>query len=206
MSDLTSILRQSQTALAVLGATAVLCLTSNWVLSVFLQKAQSELVIVQSAKSTAETDLTAKQNELALFKSNFSRFESLKQKGLVGSANRDKWVEDLVGVHQRSELPQTLGYSLLVPRALVAANAANAGANAGATLAPVELHELEVLLEKIHEVELIQFLNRYQNEVRGLYRLQSCVLSSPGSSGLSANCRLYFFNQPLTPVSAAKTP
>jgi hypothetical protein len=206
MSDLTSILRQSQTALAVFGATAVLGLTSNWALTVYVQKAQSELVIVQLAKSTAETDLTAKQNELALFKSNFSRFESLKQKGLVGSANRDNWVEDLVEVHQRSELPQTLGYSLLVPRALVGANAGNPGANAGATLAPVELHELEVLLEKIHEVELIQFLNRYQNEVRGLYRLQSSVLSSPGSSGLSANCRLYFFNQPLTPASAAKTP
>jgi hypothetical protein len=142
-----------------------------------------------------------------MFKSNFSRFEALQQKGLVGVAKRDDWVEDLVKAHQRAKLPLTLGYDLLAPRALVAANAApNAGVASGATIAPVELHELDVSLDSIHEVELIQFLNRYQDEVRGRYRLQSCVLSSPRNSGLSANCRLYFFNQPLTPASAARTP
>jgi hypothetical protein len=207
MSDLTSILRQSKTALAVLGGTALLGLASYFALAAFLQKDQTELASVQSEKAASETDLTAKQAELAMFKSNFSRFEALQQKGLVGVAKRDDWVEDLVRAHQRAKLPLTLGYDLLAPRAVVAANAApNAGVASGATMAPVELHELDVSLDSIHEVELIQFLNRYQDEVRGRYRLQSCVLSSPRNSGLSANCRLYFFNQPLTPASAARTP
>jgi len=207
MSDLTSILRQSKTALAVLGGTALLGLASYFALAAFLQKDQTELASVQSEKAASETDLTAKQAELAMFKSNFSRFEALQQKGLVGVAKRDDWVEDLVRAHQRAKLPLTLGYDLLAPRAVVAANAApNAGVASGATMAPVELHELDVSLDSIHEVELVQFLNRYQDEVRGRYRLQSCVLSSPRNSGLSANCRLYFFNQPLTPASAARTP
>ena len=207
MSDLTSILRQSKTALAVLGASAMLGLASYFALAAYLQKDQTELASVQSEKAASETDLTAKQAELAMFKSNFSRFEALQQKGLVGVAKRDDWVEDLVRAHQRAKLPLTLGYDLLAPRAVVAANAApNAGVASGATIAPVELHELDVSLDSIHEVELIQFLNRYQDEVRGRYRLQSCVLSSPRNSGLSANCRLYFFNQPLTPASAARTP
>ncbi|MEI6760270.1 MAG: hypothetical protein WCO22_07430 [Betaproteobacteria bacterium] len=207
MSDLTSILRQSKKALAVLGASATLGLASYFALAAFLQKDQTELASVQSERAASETDLTAKQAELAMFKSNFSRFEALQQKGLVGVAKRDDWVEDLVKAHQRAKLPLTLGYDLLAPRALVAANAApNAGVASGATIAPVELHELDVSLDSIHEVELIQFLNRYQDEVRGRYRLQSCVLSSPRNSGLSANCRLYFFNQPLTPASAARTP
>jgi len=207
MSDLTSILRQSKTALAVLGASAMLGLASYFALAAYLQKDQTELASVQSEKAASETDLTAKQAELAMFKSNFSRFEALQQKGLVGVAKRDDWVEDLVRAHQRAKLPLTLGYDLLAPRAVVAANAApNAGVASGATIAPVELHELDVSLDSIHEVELVQFLNRYQDEVRGRYRLQSCVLSSPRNSGLSANCRLYFFNQPLTPASAARTP
>jgi hypothetical protein len=207
MSDLTSILRQSKTALAVLGGTALLGLASYFALAAFLQKDQTELASVQSEKAASETDLTAKQAELAMFKSNFSRFEALQQKGLVGAAKRDDWVEDLVRAHQRAKLPLTLGYDLLAPRAVVAANAApNAGVASGATIAPVELHELDVSLDSIHEVELVQFLNRYQDEVRGRYRLQSCVLSSPRNSGLSANCRLYFFNLPLTPASAARTP
>jgi len=207
MSDFKSILRQSQSALAVLGATALLGLAANWALAAFLQKDQTELVNAQSEKAASETDLTAKQAELALFKSGFSKFEALQQKGLVGAAKRDEWVEDLVRTHQRAKLPMTLGYDLPAPRALIAASpAANSGANAGAAMAPVALHELEVTLDNIHEAELIQFLNRYQDEVRGRYRLQSCVLSSPKSSGLSANCRLYFFNQPLTPASAARTP
>jgi hypothetical protein len=215
MSDYSSILRQSRTALAVLGAAAVLGLTSYLAPIYFVKKNQTDLISAQSGTTAAETDLTARQADLALLKANFSKFDDFKRKGMVGAANRYDWADDLVSSHQRSKLPDTLSFNLISPKPLGVANPASAnttasgnppGSNAVVTVAPVDVHELQVSIDAIHEVELIQFLNRYQDEVRGRYRLQSCVMTSRASLGLRAECSLYFFNQPWTPAAAAPTP
>jgi hypothetical protein len=201
MSDIASILRQSKMGLSILGVAAVLGFSANWTLNIYAQKNSVELTTVESEKSTLEAELTGKMSELKLYQSDFSFFETLRQQGLVGLADRQNWIEKLETVHQREKLPDTLGYSLLSPKAITAAENTEA-----AVAVPAEMHELELTLDGIHEAELIKFLGNYRNQVKGRYRLQSCVLSSPQNTGVSVNCRLFFFVQPMAPSTGARVP
>jgi hypothetical protein len=196
MSDLTVILRQSRLGLLVFATTVVGSALALWGMHSFEQNIHLELVAVQSQETGEVAKLKEKIAELELLKTNYSKFESLRRSGLVGEADREGWAETLLKVHRTSGLPDSLGYALLTPLALPNANPSTA-------VAPAQTHDMKLTLEGIHEVELFELLKTYEQQVNGRFRLESCQLTSPGSLGLTANCLLRFFNQPLTPPSTA---
>ena len=196
MTDLSAILYQSRRALLVFAAIAVLGGLLVWALQQYGQSLQSEVAAAKAEKAQLQSTLTGKQEELALLAANMPRFEALRQAGLLGPADREGWAETLIKVHQASGLPDTLSYSL---KPAVAA----APVDPSSPVAPFQTHELTLSLEGIHEPELFDLLASYGAQVKGLFRLQSCDLSSPASQGLTAKCELRFFKQPLAASSPA---
>lgn len=195
MSDLTLIVRQSRLGLIVVATAVLGSALALWGMHRFEQTIHLELVASQSAESSESAKLKEKTAELALLKSNYTAFEGLRKSGLVGEADREGWAETLLKVHRSKGLPDTLIYALLAPLAMP-------GANPSTVVAPVQTHDMTLKLDGIHELELFDLLKSYEQQVDGRFRLQSCQLTSPGSRGLSANCLLRFFNQPLTPPAS----
>jgi hypothetical protein len=192
MSDLTVILRKSRLGLFVLATAVLGSALALWGMHSFEHNIHLELVANQSQETGESAKLKEKTSELTLLKSSYTAFESLRKSGLVGEADREGWAETLLKVHRSNGLPDTLSYALLAPLALPSASPSS-------VVAPVQTHDMTLKLDGIHEVELFDLLKSYEQQVDGRFRLQSCQLSSPGSRGLTANCLLRFFNQPVTP-------
>lgn len=151
----------------------------------------------QSQLAAEQEQLAGKQKDLANIQSHLQEFRRLERQGMIGAARRENWVEQLMATRQELELPDTLSYTLKPPApANTGTEQPPAGEesppNAEAPLA----HPLEFELRQIHEEELLALLKNYQNKESGRFRIQSCRLSEPGASGLSAQCTLRFFTLP----------
>lgn len=198
MSDLTSIVRQSRLGLITLATTMTVGIFAFWGMTSFEQNVRLELSTFQTRETGEKAKLKEKDAELALLKANFAKFEALRESGLAGNADREGWAETLLKVHKNKDLPDTLGYTLLAPVPLP-------GVEPSPTVAPAQSHDMTLTLDGIHEGELLDLLNSYEQQVKGKFRVQSCQLTSPSSKGLTASCLLRFFNQPLTPPAVAPT-
>ncbi|NDC10126.1 MAG: hypothetical protein EBZ75_12460 [Oxalobacteraceae bacterium] len=196
MSDLINIVRQSRVGLVSLATTIALGALVVWGTRSFEQNVRLELSAVQAKETAENAKLESRDAEMALLKASFTKFEALRGSGLAGNADREAWVESLLKVHKSKDLPDTLSYSLLAPVPLP-------GAEPSPTIAPALTHDMTLTLDSIHEGELLDLLNSYEQQVKGKFRVQSCQLSSPSSKGLTASCLLRFFNQPLTPPPVA---
>jgi len=164
----------------------------------FKDKMQVELSQVQQTQSSTQASLAEKQIDLGNLQAKIERFNLLRQQGLVGSADREGWVEQLVASQQRTGLPNTLAYTLQAPKPMTtqgeAVSAAPAAADAvpGAATGP-QFYDLDIELGSIHEEELLALLRDYQAQVKGRFRVNACTLSGRTETGLSAHCTLRFF-------------
>jgi hypothetical protein len=155
----------------------------------------------QQLQSQNEASLQQKQADALSLRAEIKVFNTLREQGVVGMAEREGWVEQLVASRERMGLPNTLTYTLRPPQPLaqqgVDASAASAepGAVAEASGDPL-FHDLEFQVKGIHEGELLAFLSAYRAQVKGRFRVNECSLTEPLEDGLFARCTLRFFTLP----------
>ena len=171
--------------------------------SAHLQKQLSTDLASQQAQIAAEEENRGqKQKDLDNILLHIQQFQKLQQKGLVGAARREDWVEQLIASRKQLGLPDTLAYTLKQPTPLregTAPEDAAAATTSPPSDAPLA-HNLEFELRNIHEEELLALLKTYESKVLGRFRIQSCKFAEPSSSGLFTQCTLRFFTMPQKPA------
>lgn len=200
MNDWLPILRRARTPLLVLAGTAVLGAALFFGSRHVLDQLEQGLAEAQAQSGVQQAALAEKERDLAGTEANLGLFRTLQQQGLVGIAEREAWVEQLLASRRDLGLPETLTYTLKPPAPLGTdpAAATSAAPTPAAADAPMA-HDLEFEIRDIHEAELLALLDTYRAKVRGRFRTQSCRLSEPAPSGLAARCVLRFFT--LAPVA-----
>ncbi|MGE5385605.1 MAG: hypothetical protein ACM3SV_06945 [Betaproteobacteria bacterium] len=192
------ILQLARPQLLILAGVASFSLIAYFGSRHVLDQLGQSLAQAQNQASAQQAALAEKEQNLADIRANLGKFRTLEQQGLVGPPDREDWVEQLLAVRKQLGLPETLTYTLKPPVPLGAAPAAAAGAPE-ATPAGSDTpltHDLELEIRDVHEEELLALLENYRAKVHGRFRLQSCRLTEPGPSGLTARCVLRFFTLP----------
>lgn len=184
-------------------AGAIFLALSLMVGSVFLRDSLKEGVAEsRNLLASLRTGLEAKTQDLVNIREHIETFRGLKKQGLVGNADREGWVEQLVASRQQLAVGSAITYNLKPAQAMADSTVADtSGSVPGATPAPAApdapaTHDLDFELVAIHEGELISFLNHYRTKVQGQFRVQGCRLGQATPSGLMANCTLRFFSLP----------
>lgn len=203
MKDQLHILFLARRCLIVLAAALLIGLALYLGSRFFKDRGQAQLAQAQRGESANQASLAEKQSDLANMQAEISRFNRLRQQGMVGTPEREAWVEQLVASRQRTGLPDTLVYTLQAPKplALQAMDAAGNEATPATTetgpdaVAPV-FHDLDFAVASIHEEELLALLQNYRAQVKGRFRVNACLLSDRTETGLTARCTLRFFTLP----------
>lgn len=194
------ILRLARKSLYLLGIVLVLCAavvagTASWA-----SKVNAALAQLQASVQAQQDQLTAKQNDLLNMRDHIKRFETLRTQGMVGSADRAQWVEQLQASYQGLGFGSRIAYQLQVPQPMGDAAAQAAGADGEAPV--TQFHDLKFEMRDGHEGDLINLVRNYRDAVKGRFRVQSCVLDGAKQDGLNANCVLRFFSVPPPPPVA----
>lgn len=155
------------------------------------------------AEFAAQEEIRAqKERDLSDIDKNLPEFRQLISNGLMGSAEREGWIEQLTATHRQLGLPNTLNYILQAPRPYQAGNPTvndlnpppdNTGAGLLTAGNGILTHDLLIELSAIHEGDVLNLIDHYRRQVKGLFRIQECEFSQPGETGLSARCVLRFF-------------
>ncbi|MBA3058552.1 MAG: hypothetical protein KJ614_03855 [Gammaproteobacteria bacterium] len=203
MKDQLQILSLARRCLMVLAAALLIGLALYLGSSYFKGRGQTQLTQAQQSESANQASLAEMQSDLANMQAEISRFQRLRQQGMVGTPEREGWVEQLLASRQRTGLPDTLVYTLQAPRplALQAMDAAGSEATPASAEATTEIiapvfHDLDFAVLSIHEEELLALLRHYQAQVKGRFRVNACMLSERTETGLTARCTLRFFTMP----------
>lgn len=199
MSDQQSIVQMARRPLIALAVTVVLCIAAIWGLIELAAKVHAEMVVVQGAVSAQQEALRVKQEDLRNVRSHIQRFQALQAQGVLGEPDRPRWVEELQASQHRLGLTSPINYQLLSAKTL-----ASLAATPEATPLAIEgvsgeplLHELQIDLREVTEVELFDLLQDYRSHVKGRFRVQTCTLTDPKDNGLSAQCSLRFLTVPM---------
>lgn len=194
------IFQNARRNLNLLGASIFFALTLAFG-SIYLRDSlKKNISTSEGLRGARKATLEAKRDDLASIRRHIAQFKELKQQGVIGTAEREAWVEQLVATRSRLGIGDSLNYVLKPPRSLaeLADSAAGAGApnpdpaSVGEDVAL--FHDLEFEIRGLHEVELLALLREYRDDVKGRFRVQSCRLGGPTSNGLLAQCTLRFFS------------
>lgn len=206
MSDWQAIISLARRSLIVLAVALAIAAALYAGSGFFKNRMHAELAQVQQLQGASRASLAEKQSDLGNLHTEISRFSKLRQQGMVGVADRAGWAEELVASRQRTGLPDTLVYTLQTPKPLALQNgpatgaevvAAPADSGTGGSTDPL-FHDLDFELSNIHEDELLAFLQDYEANVKGRFRINACALSARTETGLLARCKLRFFTLPDT--------
>lgn len=189
MSNWILVLQQARAALALalcglLGSLVWALFLEHW-----LQQEQDQLAQQQNTLATQQAQLLAHYGNARYLEAHKAEFERLQDRGLLGAPERVTWVEQLLASHRRLRLPGTLSYRLQAPQAMPSVTPLAAGQLVDES----QFHDLELALTGVHEVELLDLLNDLEAHVKARFRVNSCVLSEPSTSGLTVQCNLRFF-------------
>lgn len=152
----------------------------------------------QGLMAARRETLALKQADLVSLRNHIGEYRTLKKHGLLGLAEREGWVEQLVASRESLAVGEALSYTLEPPRSLAeigpGAAASPEGDQPKTDPGDPQYHDLIVDLANTHEGELIALLAHFQSHVKGRFRVQSCNLINPGAKGLQAVCTLRFFS------------
>lgn len=192
-NDWKQILRDARRALLALALGAVLACVLIFGSGVALSRLEQASLQAEAALGAQEAERARKTNDLADIQKHLNEFRKLISGGMVGSAEREGWVEQLIATHRGLGLPSTLNYVLQPPRAYAADNPAGDGSAPPAESGGIVAHDLLVELSAVHEADVLNLIESYRREVRGQFRVQECEFADPGETGLAARCVLRFF-------------
>lgn len=134
------------------------------------------------------------------------RYRELQDLGFVGRERRLDWIETIRTAAKSLDLPNVT-YSL-EPQLEVIRPVQSASPNAEIQ---IYLSRLELELGLVHEVDLLRFFNRLEQEAPGLMRVDQCKLTrQPGAAeklaarmNISANCSMMIFSVITSDISLA---
>jgi hypothetical protein len=201
MTASNSMLIAARRSLIVLAVALTVTAGVFFVTRYLADRAKNQTLQLEQQKIQGDATLQQKQVDAASLREGIDLFEALRAQGMVGSPDREAWVEQLVATRERMGLPNTLTYILQPPKPLIqqgsefASAAVDSGADPDAPSGPV-FHDLDFKISGIHEGELLVLLSTYQSHVKGRFRVNTCALSAPQEAGLSASCTLRFFTLP----------
>ncbi len=126
--------------------------------------------------------------------------------GLVGPARREEWVQSLIKAHERLGLQGIPSFKLSKPERLPELATLAMGTEANNDMLSPSMHEmsgttlevyshlLEFKLQDVHEGEVLSILSSLRSEYPDIQRPLGCRLIDPQPTGLTAECRIRFFN------------
>lgn len=195
MNPTTSIFHGARRGLAILAG--VVAFTLIVVLGGVFLRAQMEQdrLDAQASINGWQAQLTQKKDDLGNIASHIAEYDALKQKGVVGRADREGWVEQFVAAKEAlGPIRGQFTYALAPPVAL--GDDAQAVDGAAPSLDAPLMHDLAFEVEGLHEEELLRLIRELRNKAKGQFRVERCLLESPLPSGMSAKCVLRFFTLP----------
>lgn len=193
------IFSRSRKRLNILGWCIFLALTLVFGSIYFREPLRKNLETDKGIIGVRTATRSVKQADLADMRAFVEKYRILEGQGLVGRAERELWVEQLVALRGQLGVGEAITYILKPPRSLAELAQSEAGqvptGDADALAETAELfHDLEFDIRGTHERELLDLLNEYAARVKGRFRLQSCQLGNASSNGLRAQCTLRFFS------------
>lgn len=202
-SDWKSIFADARLALLVLGASALLAGTLAFGSGYALTRLEQTLAQANNALAVQQETLAQNHLDLADIEKHLPEFRKLLAGGMMGSGEREGWIEQLLVNQQRLGLPSTLKYALAPPRAYTVDNGMPENAATAANPPPpgggIMTHDLLIELNDVHESDVLNLLEAYRRDVKGQFRIQELQLTQPGDKGLAARCLLRFFTFAETP-------
>jgi len=122
-------------------------------------------------------------------------FLDLYKQGVLGQQKRLSWIETLQSTRDGLKFP-SLRYEIDAQKPYDPEFPVNTGSFS------LYASSMNLKLEMIHEIDLIRFLERLNNEAMGIYRIDSCEISrlptpvdtSELRAHVSADCYLNWFN------------
>ena len=126
----------------------------------------------------------AEQDDLTAHR---GRFEQLQAAGLVGADPRAIWVDDLLRTAREQGLQERIAFALAAPQGVDIAGADTASAQ-------VKRHVLEYSLSRVHDIEALQFMQRFHHDHALVSRPMACRLELPTAEGLTVRCRVNFLH------------
>lgn len=196
MTPARAILQRTRRPLYLLAAALAIALILGMGSQYLLDSLRMNLENKKTELDGQRGTMAQRQLDLNNIQIHIREYRTLRQEGLVGKADREGWVEQLM----ESRLSLGLGslgfsYTLDPPHAL--GETTNDAALPDDPNAP-HRHDLQIEMQNLHEVELLNLLRDYKAKVDGQFRIESCQLNGPTPTGLTARCTLRFFNLPDT--------
>ena len=178
-----------------------LMLTLSLVLGLAHYREQTETTFVkaEAALRATRNEIQALTSDLATVEKHLVDFKKLTRLGLIGDPDRAVWVQNLVSIYSKLELPPTLRYSLAPPSPL--AESAVTASGAPPALAKALRHDLDIELSALHEVEFLTFMDRLRTDWQTPFRVETCQFTREPKAGLQIKCTLRLFSLPLKAVT-----
>lgn len=195
MNDLRSLLHGARRQLLLLAAAIVLSLTVGLGSTYLLNSLTRDLPELEAQVLAEQARYAKLQEDQELIAQFSEEFRSLLALGMVGPAQREDWIDQLMVTQKHLGLPANLIYRLSSSRPVsLADDTPESAASLVPAGGPVR-HDLDIEIVETHEIELLDLLDDYQSRVHGRFRIQSCSFSAPSpSKGMDVRCTLRFFN------------
>jgi hypothetical protein len=163
------------------------------------EQAKIQQQTVQQLEAQSVASLGEKQADAVSLVDEIHQFKALQEQGLVGLADREGWVEQLIVSRDLLALPNTLTYTLQPPKLLTQQGEETAVVTGepDAMADGPSFHDLDFQINDIHEGELLALLRVYQSRVKGRFRVNACSLAEPSETGLTIRCTLRFLTLPV---------
>ncbi|HCI51804.1 MAG TPA: hypothetical protein DE312_00495 [Gallionella sp.] len=161
-----------------------------------IEKAQRILTTEKRLSDTRE-EIRKLTFDLDSIKKLAAKYKKLSELGFIGEPDRDGWVQRLDSIYRDTRLPPTLRYTLAPPQPI----------NPQLPDSPlsyqnnVSHHDLALEIAGIHEIELIDFMNKLKADWKTPYRVETCQIAREAEvlAGLQIKCTVQVYSLPLKP-------
>ena len=186
------VVRHARTSLIVLATLLSLGLILALSSHTLEERARSDLAASAAELNSLQTRRSEVRADLRYMQSHLEHFKRLTQVGLIGTPEREAWVEQLTLSAKNAGFSDSLRYTLHAPKPLSPSATAVTLASSSDRHGP-KFHDLEFNLSGVHEEELLGLLQDFGRHTRGRFRVNACQLMDPTPAGLKLKCVLRFF-------------
>ncbi len=184
MSDLTTLLKASKSALIALAASVAASCLLIVSLHGHLEKRESQIEKLESRLTAMRTEDQRNRLDLEAAGKLKGQYLRLTNLGFIGEPDRNDWMQRLEDIYRASRLPANLRYTFLPARA-VDERSGNYR---------ILRHELTMELSGIDDTEFLDFMERLSAEWQVPYLVQGCQIAREQETGLQIGCTLQLYS------------
>lgn len=190
------VLKPARRALLLFALSVGIAITVVIGLAQFREKQQQAMMQTEQQLTDTRNEIRKLRYDLDTINRLAENYQRLARLGLVGKPDRDAWVESLKNLYRDTRLPTTLLYTL-APAQLMNIQPVAAD-DPKAYLNNVLFHDLTLELSAIHDGELLDFMDKLNQDWKAPYRMESCFIAREAepSSGLQIRCVLQIYSIP----------